>query len=151
MSLWELINPSDPYTFESPSHEVAALVVIALGSGKCGGREILDDGVEGLEVPIMFFGGVEWYDKTFGRDIAAGVDALRPQVADALDSLLIGSAGERLRMERVFEAITSPEDRAAARLAWHDEKRSSLNDYGPWAASLAKNLRAQAEARGSGG
>jgi len=146
VSLWELINPSDPYTFEATTHEVAALVVIALGSGKCGGREIVEDG-DGLEVPIMFFGGVEWYTKTFGRSIKEGVEALRPQIADSLDSLLIGSAEDRERMERVLAAITSDDDRAAARAAWHDDRRSSLNDFGAWAAELSKSLRAAQEAR----
>lgn len=71
-----------------------------------------------------------------------GFTALRGEVATALESLLIGSAGERRGMERVFAAITSEADRAAARAAWHDNRRSSLNDFGAWAAELAARLRA---------
>ena len=63
--LYELINPSDPVTFEAPDLKVAALVTIILGQGQYGAQPV-DDSAEG--VPIMlFFGRCRMVDGTLAR------------------------------------------------------------------------------------
>jgi len=36
--LWEIVNPSDPYTFRAPDFKVAAVVALWLGNGTYGLR-----------------------------------------------------------------------------------------------------------------
>lgn len=138
--LWEIINPSDAYTFEAAEREVAALVVLGLGSGQYGG----DCGDDAARIPILIFGGAtEWYEREFGRDMGAGLVARETELPIALDSVMIGSRSERARMDRVLAAVEDEEDRQRARVAWLDERRSSMNDIGARAAKWAANLRAK--------
>ena len=60
---YELINPSDPYTFIAADYETAVLAVFCLGPAY-GARP--KDG--GEDVPIFLFGGaVKWYAEKFGH------------------------------------------------------------------------------------
>ena len=77
---YELINPSDPYTFIAPDKEVAALVVFTI-STLYGAKS--KDGSE--EIPVFIFGGsAEWYQEEFGRTPDEGLADRRKQVAGAL-------------------------------------------------------------------
>ena len=60
---YELINPSDPYTFVADNKEIAALTVFAL-STMYGAKS--EDGSE--EIPLLFLGGSkDWYRESFGK------------------------------------------------------------------------------------
>jgi hypothetical protein len=50
--LFELINPSDPYTFRAPSIEVAGAVACLLSSGF--GAVCRDPGMDDLSTPVLF-------------------------------------------------------------------------------------------------
>ena len=53
--LYELINPSDPYTFEAKDRETATLAVFLL-STSYEARCLTEEGEEN-DVPIFIFGG----------------------------------------------------------------------------------------------
>lgn len=70
---YELINPSDPYTFLAKTKESAALTVFLLGTMY--GASPKDDNEE-KRIPVFLFGGAEeWYRKEFGRSTEAGLKA----------------------------------------------------------------------------
>jgi hypothetical protein len=60
--LWEISNPSDAYTMEAPSLQIAACAVFMLGRGCFGATCEESD----LRVPIFIFGGAEDWAKENG-------------------------------------------------------------------------------------
>ena len=70
MTEYELINPSDPYTFLAKTKESAALAVFLLGTMY--GASPKDDDEE-KRIPVFLFGGAEeWYQEEFGRSTEEG-------------------------------------------------------------------------------
>ena len=68
---YELINPSDPYTFLAKTKESAALAVFLLGTMY--GASPKDDNEE-KRISVFLFGGAEeWYRKEFGRSTEEGL------------------------------------------------------------------------------
>ena len=132
--LFELINPSDPYTFRAPSIEVAGAAVILL-SAAYGARSIGED--PELSTPVMF-GWDEWAEE-HGVD-GAWLDAHRLEVAEALDSFLIGGPAARAGAEEALAKIPT-EDRESWRARRQDSMRSSLSKIGERAYEVAKKLR----------
>lgn len=140
MTEYELINPSDPYTFLAEDFETASLTIFCLGlvygaSPKDGGES----------VPIFLFGGaVEWYVEKFGRSPDAGLAKKAEAVADALASMMLGKFEDRRRYEAALSAIDNPEKKARFIDEWQDG-RSSLNDIGSKAHKLAERFRNREE------
>ena len=119
---YEFINPSDPYTFRAKDRETAALVVFLLGTayGAKSERDIEDE-----NVPVFLFGGgKEWYEETFGRTPDDGLKALKGNVADALDSFMLGHFKDRRVYEAALEAIDDPEKRERFKEEWLDSRTS---------------------------
>jgi len=144
--LYEISNPSDPYTMIASELRFAAAAVLILGEGKMGAHPVDDDAAE--SVPIFLLGGHEPWLAAHGiKDLAAFIMANPSPIAEVLESVQIGKPSDRRAMEAVFAAIADPKDRTAAQAAYHDQKRSSLNDIGGRASHYAKTLRALA-ARG---
>jgi hypothetical protein len=144
--LYEIINPSDAYTIEAPDLEIATVACVALGNGQYAFTPITNDPDERkLEVPLFLFGDHDEFCKQhFDTDLDGVVsrvlDTRRTELADCLDSALIGSAADR----REFDMMTAgdtPEQRTAKRDARHEQRRSSLNDIGGRAYAIATNLR----------
>ena len=133
LKLYELVNPSDPYTFYAPSVEIAGLVSAML-SPSFGASPV--DG-EGESSPVMF-GWNEWM-KEKGID-DEWIAEHKLAIADALDSFLIGNANRREDVESMLEML--PDDKKAE---WRDShqnrNRTSLNQIGESAYKLAKQLR----------
>ena len=133
---YELINPSDPYTFIAADYETAVLTVFCLGPAY-GARP--KDG--GEEVPIFIFGGaVDWYKEKFLHTPDDGLDEKGQAVADALASMMLGDFEDRRRYELALSAIDDPEKKARFIDEWQDG-RSSLNDIGGEAHKLAERMR----------
>lgn len=133
---YELINPSDPYTFIATDLEVAALVVFSI-STLYGAEPKEGDG----DVPVFIFGGAaEWYQETFERTPDDGMEARKIEVSEALASFMYGHFEDRRRYEAALQAITNQEKKEEFIAAWQDG-RSSLNDIGTYAHMLAKKLR----------
>lgn len=133
---YELINPSDPYTFTASSNEVAALVVFLLSTSY--GAKAKDNS---FEVPIFMFGGVaEWYQEKFKHSIDDGLSKNKEEVAKALESFMYGGFEDRKRYQAALNAIDDDKKREDFIAEWQDG-RSSLNDIGNYAHALAKKLK----------
>jgi len=140
--LWEISNPSDAYTIRG-EFLVAAVAVLCLGEGKYG----LHPEKEGdRELPVFLLGGADWWIKeNLGGDFAGYIEAHAMAIAEALESVTIGDFEDRARLERLLACISSPTERAAAQDAWHDQRRSSMNDIGKRAKQMAAHLRNKAK------
>jgi hypothetical protein len=137
MKLYEIINPSDPYTFRAPDIKIAALVVILLGRGAYGA--VTKDGTE--KTPVL--GG--WDEWLADQGLADGniksfLDAHEWEVLEAMESVLIGSFSDRQDVEAAL--VNMPKDTHEAYLAArHDRRRSSMNDIGKTAQAIAAAMR----------
>ncbi len=133
---YELINPSDPYTFIAADYETAVLTVFCLGPAY--GAKPKDGGED---VPIFLFGGaVEWYVEEFGRSPDEGLAEKTQAVADALSSFMLGGFEERRRYEAALAAIDDPEKKARFVDEWQDGC-SSLNNIGARAHALGQKIK----------
>ena len=132
MKLYELINPSDRYTFYAPSIEVAGVVVCQL-SPSFGAKEIGGD----EQTPILF-GWDDWLEN-HGID-KKWVEVHLTEIADALDSFLIGGPNERADVESML-AMLPEEKREEWRAQRQDRHRSSKNQIGEAAYAYAKAIR----------
>jgi len=138
--VYDIVNPSDPYTMDAPDLATALSAVCLLGEGRYGLRD--RDGA--VVVPVFLFGGHdEWARANFdGKDLEAVLASVSfSAVADCLDSCVIGGFTDRETFERGAALIDDPEKRATWRAEWLDRKRTSLNDIGGRAAKLAAHLR----------
>ena len=137
--IYEIINPSDAYTIKSDSKAVACLACLLVGEGQYG---LQDEGGESL-LPFFMFGGdpKAWFKEEFGTGLDAFIDESLEEIADCLDSILIGKIGTRQGIEAMLEVISDPVEREKAWAAWQDKKRSSMNDIGSHAKNLAKAFR----------
>ena len=141
MPIYELINPSDSYTFEAPSIEVAAVAVLQLSSS-CGATQLtcVPDDEEPPSTPVMF-GWPEWL---LDRGIDdAWVEAHLEHVADALESMRIGSLVDREDIEQALALI--PKSKRQEWLAKRQDRlRISLSKIGERAWEVAALLRQKA-------
>ena len=138
---YELINPSDPYTFIAASPEVAALTAFVLGEGMYGAKA--KNGDASARVPSFVLGGAsEWYEETFGRSVDDGLSALRTELGESLISLVYGNFDDRSRYETILKSIPDPEKREAYVKEWQN-KISSANNIGGRAHQIGKALLQQ--------
>jgi len=144
---YELINPSDPYTFHAPTFQIASAVGILLGEGKTPAHS--EDGTE--KQPFLMFATSEqvkaYLQETFGVGLNEFIDAHRIEIADALESVMSFGFKERFTFDEAMKRIPDDNARVAYREQIHDRNRSSLNDFGSYAWEVAKNLRKK-EAKG---
>lgn len=131
--LFEIINPSDPYTMEAPDLEIAACAVCLLGSGQYGLKELSGD--KSGHVPVFLFGGHdEWFSKQFGKDFGATLNAVlvarRQVLAGALASVRVGDAALRREFDAELAKLAADDEAAMFLTVFHDSKRNSVNDIG---------------------
>lgn len=140
--LYEIVNPSDPYTLRAPSALVASIAVILVGSGQYGIEAIGDS--EPAAMPMFAFcpnsALDEWCLRVGGDTFGALLEANRAAVADCLDSVLFGPADRRAMYEAACAAIDDPQKLERFKAEWHD-RRSSMNDIGGRAWAMAAGLR----------
>jgi len=146
--LYEIINPSDPYTIECSNHQVATAACFLLGHGKYAFEPL--DGSKELRVPIFLMGGHdEWCQEKFGMDASTLLeDVLKKQSAEliaAFESCLIGKVGDRKEFEEACKRLEGNEDIKEFKLKRHESKRSSLNDIGGNAYRYAEGFREELE------
>lgn len=144
--IFEFVNPSDPYTFISPDLEVAAFVTVLLGNGKGAANQL--DG--NLHVPMFLFGGLDKFIlDNFSKPLDEWIEHMKREryidIADSLDSVVIGDISDRNIFDAALSAIDDPYKKEAFRVKWHDEKLSSINDFGTFAWETAKAIRQQKE------
>lgn len=137
----EIINPSDPYSLRCENFNCGAVAIALLGCGQLGLHSM-----NGVEQSPILFGWDDWFKERGIEDLSKFADEHTEEMAEILESVLIGSPRDREELELAISAI--PEERRAEWLAKrHDDKRSSLNDIGGAAASVAQRLRTTAERR----
>lgn len=141
--LFNIINPSDPYTMRAPDLEVAAVAICLLGEGKYGLEQIGGD--RSAQVPMFLIDGHdEWFTKQFERDFNATVDHVIATRADelvkALHSVFIGTPAAKLAFDELAKNCPDDESYATLLLQTHDAKRTSLNDIGRRAWALAQSV-----------
>jgi hypothetical protein len=137
MPVYEIINPSDAYTIRGELRH-AAIATLFLGDGKYG----LTDADGNQAMPLFVLGGLEaWLvEKGIAPDTFTPGDWAA--VADAADSVLIGGFRDRADAEAATSRMT-PGDAAAYLAERQDRRRSSMNDIGASAKSLAAKIRAK--------
>jgi hypothetical protein len=142
--LYELINPSDQYYFEAKDLEIAALCVAVIGEGKYGATPV-EEGA--TEVPLFLLGADKWFKQQFKVSFEESFDrvlkneARKNELADAFESMIIGSLSDR---ELYFDTINNIEDtkkKEAFHKKWVKTKTSSLNGIGEYARELGKKTR----------
>lgn len=137
--LWDIVNPSDPYTMKGDDHLAVAVAVMFLGEGQYAANEI--DGER--QVPLFLFGGHEaWLQKTFDTTLEKALENNRLAIADALESVMIGSPSARRTYETALKHLPE-EAHAGYRAEVLDQQRSSLNNIGKRAWGLARAIRGQ--------
>jgi hypothetical protein len=142
--LFDIVNPSDPYTIVAPDLEIAAIACVFLGNGQYAFKQI-DCGAVAAEVPMFLFGGHdEWFTEKFGAKLDDVLDRVmvkrRDELAACFDSAFIGGPVDRKEFESLTNHLTREQFRAA-RNARHENRRTSLNDIGARAYEMAKRLR----------
>lgn len=130
----EIINPSDPYTLVADDFLAAAVGVGILGQGSAG-----LEAPDGRRTPVLF-GWDEWLDQQGISDLPAYLSANRIVIAEALETVMIGSRREREEVDSIL-ALIDPSKHAEYLAARHDRRRSSMNDFRASAMSFAAKLR----------
>ena len=139
MPLYELINPSDPYTFRAPSLEIAGAAAAMLSTGF--GAVQYDPPAEDDSTPVLF-GWNDWMESR-GMDKSWFLAHLA-EIADALDSFLIGGRNTRADVEDAMSRMDE-KNREEFRASRQNRYRTSLNQIGEAAYNLSKRLRAKLE------
>lgn len=134
LMICEIINPSDPYTLECSDFLIAAVAVAVLGRGQWG-----LDGPDDQSTPVLF-GWDDWFAKQGVDDLNEYLTANSLAVAAVLDSVRIGSTSTR-RAERIAVEYMTPQDAKKYRDRIHDDQRTSMNNIGAAAWSLAERMR----------
>lgn len=125
--IYEIINPSDPYTIEG-EFKTCCVATVILGEGAYG-----LDGTESMPI-FLISDADEWFRQAFSATLEDVLQSTPPaELAACLDSVLCCSAKER-------RALAGEE-----RLAFHDARRSSQNDIGRRAWALAERVRGKGE------
>lgn len=132
-TLYILVNISDPYTFYAPTLELAGLTAYML-SPTYGAKPAFG---AGPATPVLW----NWEDWMEERGIHAHfIRSNLARVADAMDTVLLGSASDRPGLERILERLPTHEQHAW-KLQDHDNRRTSANDIGRHAWDLARYFR----------
>lgn len=133
LTLYELVNPSDAYTFYAASIEVAGVCAMLLSTAY-GASPVSGEG----ESSPMLFGWKEWLEDRGIDD--NWITAHKDEIADAYESFLIGGAAKRADVESMLAML--PEEK---RQEWRDQRqdrhRSSLSKIGEAAYSHAIAIR----------
>lgn len=154
--LYEISNPSDPYTIEANSLDVAFVACMLLGEGLYAFKPVGD--AEAPEIPMFLlglFGAEPWCQKHLGKSfeeaMSSVLDGKRAELADCMGSCLIGNARDRQTYRDGMELITDPVNREAWHFRWHATRRRSLNDIGGRAYVWARSLRTGDTKQAKGG
>ena len=131
--VWELVNPSDPYTFRAPDVRVATVAAFMLSPAYGAKR------VDGEERSPLVTGWDEFVVK-HGID-EVWMDSHLYEIAEAFDSFLIGSPSERADAEAALSLLANPREVRKWKLQRQDRLRTSLSAIGESAYSYADQMR----------
>jgi len=146
--LYEIVSPSDMYTFQAETFGIAVAAMLMVGEGKIGatpiGPGVPEDAPSG---PIFLMDEKqldEWFKEKVGFPLEelskfVGDNALK--IASALESVVIGDQRDRELYIATLNDIEDEDKRKAFKVRWHDKKRSSINDIGKFCWAAGKGLR----------
>ncbi len=141
--IYEIINPSDPYTIEAERYDIAFISVLHLGTGAYG----LEPTSEGKPSPLLAFSNEETIiscvQKVLGMSSSDFIDQHREDIANCLDSVVIGSVRDREDYYTALKLITDTDKRKEWQDQWLNKRRSSLNNIAKRAYGMAKDIREQ--------
>jgi len=147
--LYEIINPSDAYTFNADSFGVAVAAMLMVGEGKIGARPVgLGVPEDAPEMGPLFLMSEaqldEWFKEKVGfplEELSKFVDDNALKIASALESVVIGDQrGRELYLAKLMQ-IEEEDQRNAFKARWHDKHRSSINDIGKYCWAAGKGIR----------
>ncbi len=144
MIIYELINPHDPYTFEAPDAQVAALLCLLLGGGAYGADPDTDKEEDRWGLHIFSKGDdVEAeFQERWKMSIDTSMRTRKVELAAALRSFMIAGRAERAGIKAAMEACPTQEARDAFVATYEDKKRSSLTELAGRARDLADKVDA---------
>jgi hypothetical protein len=124
MNVYELVNPSDEWTFLAPNDKIAWLVSFIVGEGKTPAKR------DGWSSGLYIFGGdpEKDFEKEFGEPLKGFLDRYRDDIIKSLRTFMI----HRERSEKPLEGKELRE--------WNENLRSSINDFGGYAFEFADRL-----------
>lgn len=138
--LYDIINPSDAATFHAPDQQIAALTMFLLSNGTFGADAVGADGED--NVPIFVMGGaLEWWDTHFDLSIPDTIAKRSSELADALDSIILGSAQARKSYDEKCSSLQEGDEIATFHKSWQDKHRSSMNNFTESGTQIAANIR----------
>ena len=134
MKLFEVVNPSDPITFEADDPDIARFAALVLGNGRLG---VTDEDGETV-LPLYIFGMSEEEAERVVAPLAEKCKTPEGKAAlvAALDTFAVCSMSSR----KALRAALGNDREALKR--WNEEKRSSMNNICGRAAKLADSMRA---------
>ena len=142
--IYEVINPSDPITFDAPDLASAFLALQLVGKGWYAGES-----EEGPNIPMMPpLRGSEHVMENYLRDtfnltpdnFDAFVEKHTDDVILTLKSFVTGKSNERYLYESALNAIDDENKKKNFIALWDDKQRSSLNDITNRAHGLAASM-----------
>jgi len=131
--VWELVNPSDHYTFRAPNVEVAGVVACMLSPAY--GAKL----VGGDERSPLIIGWNEWM-AAYNID-EQWIDDHAREFAEAYDSFLIGEPDSRAEAEAALALLPDEHARRRWKLERQDRLRTSVSAIGESAYSFAAQFR----------
>jgi len=138
--LFEVINPSDPYTCIADDIKIAQAAILVLGDGIYG-LKCIDDG-EDYSVCLLF--ADEKTAEAILKDIFGNFEKYlkdnKVEIADCLESFWCGSVAERNIYDELMKVLPNDE-RINKKKELHNKRRSSLNNIGEVAWQLADQFR----------
>jgi len=140
METYEIINPSDCYTFHAESDKTARLVTLLVGQGD---YECEKEDGETLGC-LMFLMTSDEFKKALNEMFPEGLKGFiatnKEEIIKALESVISFDRKERNTYDEALKAL-DPSKVEDFRAKVHDKNRSSLNDIGTYAWHLAKRMR----------
>ena len=132
--LFELVNPSDYYTFRCSNRNIAILAALLLSP-----NYVVKSHNNEWSGPLFSFGGLDqWIQDTFSCKLEKAFKQYAAELAAALETLIIGN---RADFDSAVAAIDDPDKRRKFVEQWKDRHQSSCNDIGGKAVDIACKLR----------
>jgi len=124
--IYELINPSDDWSFEAPSDKIAFLVSLIVGEGQTPASR---DGWQGGMYILGLGDPNKDFQEQFNEQLEGAFTRHKTEIVESLKSFVI-------KRKEAPTGMTLNELRT-----WNDKHRSSLNDWGGYAHELADRIK----------
>lgn len=140
--IYEIINPSDPYTLEAEDDTLAAVACLVLSNGFYFLRR--EDGVD-VDMPSAFTQDIqEDIRQRLGINLDDYLQENLSRVAACLRSVTLGTTKDRQSYQLGLSLITDDDGRRKWRDDWDDKRRSSMNNIWARALKMAEAIEAKA-------